>query len=101
MAKKHKKESFSKKSAKKFGGYIKSPYLCTRKSEIDRCSNTASRIKRSQGGSVAQLNRASDYGSEGCGFESRRNHKKQGNSEQSFTLARYFFALSCGVMYII
>ncbi len=27
------------------------------------------------GGSVAQLNRASDYGSEGCGFESRRNHK--------------------------
>ena len=25
-------------------------------------------------GSVAQLNRASDYGSEGCGFESRRNH---------------------------
>ena len=40
MAKKHKKESFSKKSAKKFGGYIKSPYLCTRKSEIDRCSLT-------------------------------------------------------------
>ena len=29
-------------------------------------------------GSVAQLNRASDYGSEGCGFESRRSHKKQG-----------------------
>ena len=28
------------------------------------------------GGSVAQLNRASDYGSEGCGFESRRNHKR-------------------------
>ena len=27
-------------------------------------------------GSVAQLNRASDYGSEGCGFESRRNHKE-------------------------
>ncbi len=27
-------------------------------------------------GSVAQLNRASDYGSEGCGFESRRNHKR-------------------------
>ena len=30
-------------------------------------------------GSVAQLNRASDYGSEGCGFESRRNHKKREN----------------------
>ena len=28
-------------------------------------------------GSVAQLNRASDYGSEGCGFESRRNHKER------------------------
>ena len=29
------------------------------------------------GGSVAQLNRASDYGSEGCGFESRRNHEDE------------------------
>ena len=28
-------------------------------------------------GSVAQLNRASDYGSEGCGFESRRNHRNE------------------------
>ena len=27
-----------------------------------------------QGGSVAQLNRASDYGSEGCRFESCRSH---------------------------
>ena len=26
-------------------------------------------------GAVAQLNRASDYGSEGCGFESLRRHK--------------------------
>ena len=26
-------------------------------------------------GSVAQLNRASDYGSEGSGFESQRSHK--------------------------
>ena len=31
-------------------------------------------VKRKRNGSVAQLNRASDYGSEGCGFESRRNH---------------------------
>ena len=30
---------------------------------------------KTRNGSVAQLNRASDYGSEGCGFESRRNHK--------------------------
>ena len=33
-------------------------------------------------GSVAQLNRASDYGSEGCGFESRRNHKKKSSVER-------------------
>ena len=32
-------------------------------------------------GSVAQLNRASDYGSEGCGFESRRNHFKERKSK--------------------
>ena len=32
-------------------------------------------------GSVAQLNRASDYGSEGCGFESRRNHSKERKSK--------------------
>ena len=28
-------------------------------------------------GSVAQLNRASDYGSEGSGFESQQSHKKR------------------------
>ena len=28
-------------------------------------------------GSLAQLNRASDYGSEGCGFESRGSHKRE------------------------
>ena len=28
-------------------------------------------------GSVAQLNRASDYGSEGCRFESCRSHKQE------------------------
>ena len=37
--------------------------------------------KQKRIGSVAQLNRASDYGSEGCGFESRRNHKKERKSE--------------------
>ena len=35
-------------------------------------------------GSVAQLNRASDYGSEGCGFESRRNHEKRTLERVSF-----------------
>ena len=33
-------------------------------------------------GSVAQLNRASDYGSEGCGFESRRSHRRR-NSQKN------------------
>ena len=55
-------EVFLKKVSEKFGWFKKSAYLCTRKSE--------------SGGSVAQLNRASDYGSEGCGFESRLNHKE-------------------------
>ena len=54
---------FFKKTRKKFGSYTKTPYLCTRKSDNEELN-----------GSVAQLNRASDYGSEGCGFESRRNH---------------------------
>ena len=40
---------------------------------------------RSRGGSVAQLNRASDYGSEGCGFESRRNHRKRGRKASFFS----------------
>ena len=48
-----------------FGQFEKSVYLCTRKSDNEELN-----------GSVAQLNRASDYGSEGCGFESRRNHKR-------------------------
>ena len=64
----HKKEApkgtFLKIMRKKFGGMAESAYLCNRNSEMKRTE-----------GSVAQLNRASDYGSEGCGFESRRNHK--------------------------
>ncbi len=32
-------------------------------------------MRRKKEGSVAQLNRASDYGSEGYGFESHRSHK--------------------------
>ena len=42
-------------------------------------------------GSVAQLNRASDYGSEGCGFESRRNHKKKSSVERLLL----FFVFLC------
>ena len=64
-----------KKVAKKFGGFVKSDYLCTRKSETGTFLQVDFRSATNYGGSVAQLNRASDYGSEGCGFESRRNHK--------------------------
>ena len=37
-------------------------------------------------GSLAQLNRASDYGSEGCRFESCRSHKES-VTERSVTLS--------------
>ena len=36
-------------------------------------------------GSVAQLNRASDYGSEGSGFESQRSHNLIKFQEEVFT----------------
>ena len=36
-------------------------------------------VKLKKFGSLAQLNRASDYGSEGYRFESCRSHKNQGN----------------------
>ncbi len=39
-----------------------------------------------QNGSLAQLNRASDYGSEGYRFESCRSHKR------SATADRFYFA---------
>ena len=39
-------------------------------------------------GYVAQLNRASDYGSEGCGFESHRGHFKTGKEKLLF---RFFY----------
>ena len=42
-------------------------------------------------GSVAQLNRASDYGSEGCGFESRRNHKENQQWFSFFLVSVWFF----------
>ena len=43
-------------------------------------------------GSVAQLNRASDYGSEGYRFESCRSHKKRKPS--SITVG-WFFTTTC------
>ncbi len=59
-----------------FGGINNLLYLCTRNSE-----------QWLQFGSVAQLNRALDYGSRGCGFESRRSH----TSIEDFTLSKILF----------
>ena len=53
--------TFRKKKPESFGSSDFSRYLCTRLKKY---------------GSVAQLNRASDYGSEGSGFESQRSHNK-------------------------
>ena len=53
---------FLKKLYKMFGGIEKYAYLC---------------IAIKENGSVAQLNRASDYGSEGYRFESCRSHKEE------------------------
>ena len=62
LTKKNSSKDFCKKTTKEFGQFGKTLYLCSR---------LIGKV-----GSVAQLNRASDYGSEGCGFESRRNHFK-------------------------
>ena len=43
-------------------------------------------VKLKKFGSLAQLNRASDYGSEGYRFESCRSHKNQGNQFDSLFL---------------
>lgn len=69
-----------------FGGYWKKLYLCSRNSE------------RSNAGPLAQLNRASHYGCEGCGFESRMDHLKRAClNEQAL-----FFCRDCWtVVYII
>ena len=55
-----------KKSVEKFCTFQKLQYLCTRQTTTTTTN-----------GLVAQLNRASDYGSEGYRFESCRDHKKE------------------------
>ncbi len=45
-------------------------------------------------GSVAQLNRASDYGSEGCRFESCRSHEKR---KCQFAHSLFYFYISFNV----
>ena len=49
-------------------------------------------------GSVAQLNRASDYGSEGCRFESCRSHTFN-NQEDVIRLTSSFFIPHLGFIY--
>ena len=63
-----------------FGQFEKSVYLCTRKSDNEELN-----------GSVAQLNRASDYG-----FESRRNHK--GEEIERFSL---FFSIIIDFRFVL
>ena len=62
-------KKFCKKVGDLFGGTKKSSYLCNR--------------KNNKGGSLAQLNRASDYGSEGCGFESRGSHEQEEQTKKA------------------
>ena len=52
---------------------VKIKYLCTRK-QLENLSDLKGDLH--QKGLVAQLNSASDYGSEGYWFESSRGHKK-------------------------
>ena len=52
-----------KKKAHPWRYFKRKSYFCT--------------AKQSSNGRVAQLNRVSDYGSEGCRFESCRDHKKK------------------------
>ena len=77
-----------KKVGETFGGVNKKPYLCTRNSEMTLMLITIA--NHLWNGSVAQLNRALDYGSRGYRFESCRNHK-----EDAF-LASSFFMSPCG-----
>ena len=65
--------TFRKKKLESFGSSDFSRYLCTRLKKY---------------GSVAQLNRASDYGSEGYRFESCRSHNR---AKENFTLCRVLF----------
>ena len=61
-----------------------SPFI----SEIEL--NKSGKVRRARICLVAQLNRASDYGSEGCGFESRRGHSHKGSKGR----------LQCASLYI-
>ena len=57
-----------KKTSKNFWQFKNNSYLCIVNQERLTRTNKI--------GSLAQLNRASDYGSEGYRFESYANHKK-------------------------
>ena len=46
--------------------------------------------QQNRNGSLAQLNRASDYGSEGCRFESCTNHKEDLHSGDPFFISTPF-----------
>ena len=54
-------------------------------------SNPSSPTKPNRDGSLAQLNRASDYGSEGCRFESCRSHTQRTGKKGKDGHTRLFF----------
>ena len=56
-----------------------------------KVSNFAPAIRKdiAYNGSLAQLNRASDYGSEGCRFESCTNHRDEDKEEMIFLICPF------------
>ena len=76
---------FLKKYLISFGGFKKTVYLC---------------IAIKKNGPVAQLNRASDYGSEGYRFESCRGHFKR-DAKQLTINCLAFFLLTCCQIYAL
>ena len=58
--------------------------------QIQKKVTTFAPVKTKGHGSVAQLNRASDYGSEGYRFESCRSHEKEFISDDELFFRIYF-----------
>ena len=61
------------------------------KTDVTLHSQTGDKISQNDG-SLAQLNRASDYGSEGYRFESCRSHKTGGSPHGFLLVFSYIFS---------
>ena len=77
-----------KKNLQMFWWFKKKLYLCTRQTTTTK------------NGLVAQLNRASDYGSEGYRFESCRDHKRNSNEFLFFVVILLYQKDDCSVIHI-